>query len=235
MKGKQPCGFGYRLLKAMFATQEDRTQEIHVTDITGCLLKAYLDKTAPAPRFVHDSLAMWIGHAVHTALDTSDTHVLSEMPVSGLGLVGRLDAKYGADQRIEDSKTKRWIKPSQLHSEEHAAQVNIYRHLDGSDGGMQIQYIDMSGPSKCRACKVTMRLIDGEVQCPKCGYSGKENHLGAVLVDIDPIEDIEGLINERVGILQEALDSEIAPRAEPGWICGYCPHVACPYNTSTGE
>ena len=229
LKGQQPCGYGYRLLKAMFATQEDRTREIHVTDLTGCLLKSYLDKASPSPRYVHDMLALWIGIAVHNALDISDANVTSEIPVNGMGIVGRVDAAYD-DNRIEDAKTKRWIKPSQLHNDQHADQVNIYRALRGNGGDLQIQYIDMSGPSKCRKDQVTMRMINGEVACPKCGYTSKENHLGALLVDIPVREDTEAFARQRVTILADAIDSGIAPEAEPSWLCGYCPHTICVHN-----
>ncbi len=48
-----PCGFDYSFLRAVFNGNEDRRSEIHVTDITGCLRKAYLFKKAPVPEPVH--------------------------------------------------------------------------------------------------------------------------------------------------------------------------------------
>ena len=102
MKGDQPCGYGYRLLKAMFETQQDRTSEVHVTDITGCLKKSYLDKVEPEAKYVHQILILWLGIAVHEAVEVQDDSVESELPV-GNGLIkGRIDAVY--DDRIEDAK-----------------------------------------------------------------------------------------------------------------------------------
>ena len=123
------CGYGYRLLKAIFATQEDedRSNEIHVTDLTGCLLKACLDKKQTTPPYVHDLLYLFIGIAVHSALDFNDGHVKSEVGINEGGLMGRADAVYA--DTLEDVKTTRWLTPYKLPYGEHEKQVNIYNHF----------------------------------------------------------------------------------------------------------
>jgi len=99
------CGYGYRILKAIFSTQENdqRKNEVHVTDITGCLLKSYLDKKRAAPPYVHDLLYLFIGIAVHSALDFTDEHVQSEVEIHESGLRGRADAIF--KDTLEDVKT----------------------------------------------------------------------------------------------------------------------------------
>lgn len=229
--GDQPCGYGYRLLKSIFATQEVRP-DIHVTDLTGCLLKAYYDKKEPAARYVHDMLALWLGIVVHEAIDINDEHVQSEIHVEALGIKGRLDAEY-EDGRIEDAKTTRWMVPAKLPYGSHEEQVNIYNILRGNGGKrLQIQMIDLSGPSKCRKCKVIMVKFNGAVKCPSCDYVYEKGHLGAMLVDI-PVADRATMtqhISERRCILAEALENDKPPEPEPGFLCGYCPHQSCPWN-----
>lgn len=231
-----PCGYGYRLLYSMFKGMEDRSDEIHVTDLTSCLLKAYMDKIDPAPKRVHEILPLWIGIAIHDALDMNNDYVTSEITVDYNGVVGRVDAVIyppEMDTIIEDTKTKRWMSLSQNVSPENARQVNMYRVMRGKQDKMQIQYIDMSGPSKCRKkeCKrATMQMINGVVQCPKCGNTSKEFHLGASITQVDVQQDTPYFIAQRYDILNDALCQSKAPDAEPGWMCGYCPHTWCAHN-----
>jgi len=232
---KPPCGYGYRILKAIFMGQEDRTSEIHVTDVNNCLLKSYLDKTEPVPEMVHKMFFKFIGIAIHNALDFNDDHVWSEVPVSGLGIVGRIDAIIdGSD--IEDVKTTRKLTPWKTQGN-HDIQLNIYRHLAGKRGDLRVQYLDMMGPTKCLSCGVIMEMIGGVVQCPLCGHTTKSAHLGAVLVDVpvlDP-DDVKGLIEEQVTELKMALATKTPPPPAPGWLCGYCGHTECPFNKSNGD
>ena len=66
-------------------------------------------------------------------------------------------------------------------------------------------------------------LIDGTPQCPQCRRSFKSAHLGAILIDI-PVEDKTDWIQNRVAALRSALDHNLLPEAEPGWLCSYCGH-----------
>jgi hypothetical protein len=239
LEGRQPCGYGYRLLKALFTGQEERPT-IHVTDLTGCLLKSYWDKTQPNVPYVHELLVLWIGRAIHDALDVNDDNVVSEIPFTEMGVEGRVDAIY--EWGIEDAKTTRWMKPQNLPYGSHEDQVNLYHYLYklGHEVGdrLQVQMIDMSGPTRCKQrqsgvpCGGVMRMIDGVVKCPKCLHTYPGAHLGATLVEIDVAEKetIENFIKERRDKLQEAINTRVEPDPEPSFLCGYCPHSQCIWN-----
>ena len=223
------CGFDYPLLKSLFNNQEqeNRKNEIHVTDLTGCLLKAYFDKTNPPSEYVHEKLTRWMGNAVHTYAETNDEYVESELPLAHMGIVGKADIVY-KNGRVSDNKTTRWMYINKLPYSSHALQVNIYawmlRGMGREVNQLQIQYIDMSGPTKCRACRVPVRKINGEVKCPKCLKTPGGAHLGAYLVNVDLMTDseVEDRIIERKERLDASIKMGLAPAAEPGFLCDYC-------------
>lgn len=234
--GHPPCGFDYMILRSLFddRTSEKRRSEIHVTDLTGCLRKAALDKLSPAAEVVHETLARWMGTHMHGVLEGSNDLVDSELDVAWAGIVGRADVVY-RDGRLLDFKTSRWIFPAKLPYGSHALQVNIYawmlRKMGRPINRLQIQYIDMSGPTKCRKCRVPVRMIEGELKCPQCSNFVSGAHLGAVLVEVPLMtdEEVEDQILHRKEALQAALDMNFPPEAEPGYLCSYCPHyqVSC--------
>jgi CRISPR/Cas system-associated exonuclease Cas4 (RecB family) len=227
-----PCGYDYSTLKAMFLTSEftERQSTIHVTDLTGCLRKSWYDKVDPSPEYVHEGLARFIGTAVHGALEDSDSLMDCELPLSYAGLVGKADVVY-KDGRVVDFKTTRWLYTSKVPYGSHTIQVNIYAYLLKKMGRdvnqLQIQYIDMSGPTKCRKCKVPVRIIDGEYRCPKCNEMKPNAHLGTYLVDVPISEeaDIEHFIEVRKGDLTAAIAMGLPPAKEAGYLCAYCSHV----------
>ena len=233
LMGFQPCGYDYSLLKALYGDdqKEDRRKEIHVTDLTGCLRKAFLDKTAPAAERPHEMITRWMGSAVHAYAEGSDDWLESELPIVAEGITGKADIVY-RDGRVVDFKTTRWLYPDKLPYGSHALQVNIYAWLLSKMGrkisSLQIQYVDMSGPTKCRKCRVPVRMIGGELKCPTCLQPVKGAHLGAVLCDIPLMEtaEIEQLVTSRRNKLDKAIASGNAPDREPGYLCVYCPHYA---------
>src|SRR5450759_68658 len=83
-----PCGYSYTLLKAIYAHEGDRSGEVHVTDITGCLLKSYWSKVEPSPELVQDKLVKFLGQAVHEAAEDGDKNVRCELPIKADGIVG---------------------------------------------------------------------------------------------------------------------------------------------------
>lgn len=215
-----PCGYSYPLVKAVLDSQEDRKHDIHVTDVIGCLLKAYYSKVSPQPRYLADMLVLFVGTAVHKAIQESAPYEDSEIPVRKGGIVGKVD--YVRGERITDFKTTRWLDPTKdLPYGNQTAQINLYRDMLEADGEMWVQYVDLSGPTTCRKCKVTMKLIDGDIRCPKCGYVNVKGHLGAMQVRVPRIE-VEDYY-ERARILSEAIDKVEPPDAEPSWLCNYCP------------
>ena len=228
LEDRNDCGYGYNLLKSMFSLFEDdkRRNEIHVTDITSCLRKAYFSKTEPVINFVHDMLYLFIGIAVHNQIELNDEHVQSEVSFEKNGIHGRADAVF--EDKLVDFKTSRWIKPGNLPYGEHEKQTQIYNTYFKKDR-IQIQYIDLSGPTKCRKCKTSVRNVGGVLECPSCGNAPANAHLGAVLYEI-PVVDQGDFIEDRVSDLQLALSNGVWPEAEPGWLCSYCPFTQCEHN-----
>jgi CRISPR/Cas system-associated exonuclease Cas4 (RecB family) len=227
--GISPCGYDYALLKSLYgdSEKEDRRNEIHVTDLLGCPLKAYWDKTDPAPERPHEMLTRWMGTAVHKALEGSDEFMDSELKVDIEGITGRSDIVY-KDGRLLDIKSTRWLYTTKTPYGSHAMQVNVYAYMLRKMGTpintLQIQYIDMSGPTKCRACRVPVRLINGEIRCPNCMKIPTGAHLGAHLVDVPLMTDaeVEEVILGRKERLAASLEMGLAPAMEPGYLCGYC-------------
>lgn len=223
------CGYDYALLRVLF-TDPPRTG-IHVTDLTGCLRRSYLDKAEPSPEYVHEMLIRSLGTMTHGHFEGSDEYLDSEIPVEADGIVGRADIVY-KDGRIVDFKTTRWLMPDKLPYSSHGLQVNIYAYLLRKMGreinSLQIQYIDLSGPAKCRIHKMPVRYNAlGQLTCPVCDNSPKGAHLGAVLFDIPflPEDEIARTVNERRDALNKALKSKEQPKAEPSFLCNYCAHV----------
>ena len=227
------CGYDYTLLKSLFGGDQDRSGEIHVTDLTGCLLKSFLDKKNPQPEYVHDKLAKGLGVLFHKALEVSDEHVDAEVALAYENMVGRADVVY-KNGRLIDLKTSRWLSPDRLPYGSHELQVNLYAYMLRASGkpvtSMAIQYIDLSGPTKCRACKTTVRLnADSVLACPKCGKEPKGAHLGAVLMEVSLMSDreIREYIDGSRKELEKALAGDKEPQAEPSYLCAYCSHN-CP-------
>ena len=99
--GRPPCGYDYALLKAMFGSNEqsDRANSIHVTDLTGCGLRAYWDKHEPSSERPHEMLVRWMGSGFHGMVESSDEHMICELPLAHDGIVGRTDIVYHDGRR----------------------------------------------------------------------------------------------------------------------------------------
>jgi CRISPR/Cas system-associated exonuclease Cas4 (RecB family) len=223
------CGFGYALLNALFKSNEQDRKGIHVTDLTGCLRQAYYAKEYYPKEYPHDMMARFLGTAVHKYIESfNDGKFESELPVEGMGLVGTADTVYGS--RVEDTKTTRWIKLDKLPYGSHVQQVNIYAALLKAQGRSidtaAIQYIDMSGPSKCSKCRGPVAPgEDGVFICHRCGHSLPGWHPGVALVEIQLEEPgmVAEWIQTRLKILEMALENGEAPDSEVSYLCDYCP------------
>ncbi len=75
------CGFDYSVLRWLINDEEQnkRSTEVHVTDITGCLRRAWYDKVDPSPEFPHAALARQIGSVIHKGLEGDDDALQSEL------------------------------------------------------------------------------------------------------------------------------------------------------------
>lgn len=234
MNGFQPCGYSLALLKGVFKGSEDRSNEIHVTDLNSCLRKAYYGKINKKPEFIHEMQRRFIGNAIHHYLEeVAGDEIEAELPVENNGVVGKIDAF--SNETITDFKTTRWINPRKLPYGNHIDQLNYYKALFENNGKkahqLHVQYIDMSGPSICRKCRVPLQLTGGLPTCPKCGKVISKGHLGAVIVNV-PIKDKEEVVAEitdKRQALEYALKEKAPPEGEPSWLCNYCPHNECEF------
>ena len=226
-----PCGYSYPVMKSMLndTTKESRRTDIHVTDIVGCLRKAWYDKINPTPEMPHLTETRWLGTALHKAIEGSDDVFDSETPIAFKEIVGTADIIY-KDGHISDLKSTRWMFPHKLPYGSAALQVNIYawmlRGMGKPTNSLSIQYIDFSGPSKCRKCSVPGQMIGGVVRCPKCSNELKNGHLGAYFVDVPMMTDdeVESVILDRKNNLASAIAMGLEPAKEPGYLCEYCSH-----------
>jgi hypothetical protein len=230
-KEENRCGYDFVLLKKMFAVNERdwRRSEIHVTDITGCLRKAWYEKTHTKAELVHELMVRSIGTIMHESMQIITPDVESEVMVKWEQLVGSADIYY-SNGRLLDIKTVRWLRPDRLPYGSHSLQINIYgwmlRKMGKKVEKMQIQYIDMSGPTKCRKCNISVRMENGRIHCPSCGNTIHNSHLGAMLMEIEPMHDndIARLVKDRQSALAAALITGMPPEVEPGYLCIYCNH-----------
>lgn len=85
----QTCGYDYSLVKIMLSDHE-RTG-IHVTDITGCLRKAWYEKTHTQPEYLHMRSYLLIGNAMHGHLEANGDRAEVEKKIEALGLEGTMD------------------------------------------------------------------------------------------------------------------------------------------------
>jgi len=236
---------GYDLLTLMTLFERDTREGIHVTDLTGCMRKSYLQKTSPVAQYPSQMLMMKMGTLVHSMLEHEGPDFTSEIPIEAEGIVGTADLFYIKTGKVVDFKTTRWLNPSNLPYGNHALQINIYSYLLKKMGykvkSLWIQYIDLSGPTKCRACKVPVvpmvQTYSGSTSataliCPHCSSAPRNAHLGAVMYEV-PMENTRALGNvmrKRRDAMQNALYTGATPEAEPSFLCkGYCPFLyQCP-------
>jgi CRISPR/Cas system-associated exonuclease Cas4 (RecB family) len=125
--------------------------------------------------------------------------------------------------------TTRWLKREKLPYGSHVQQLNIYAALLRAQGrevtSAAIQYIDLSGPSKCPTCKGPVAPgADGVMVCQRCGRTLPNAHPGVAIVEV-ALEDnnvVAEWIQTRLKILEMAIESGEAPDAEVGYLCDYC-------------
>jgi len=225
--GENICGFDYTVLSKIFAP-DNRAPGIHVSDLTGCPLKAYNERITPdAPEYIHHRLSIFLGKSVHAYLeDQVSTEFDNEVPLSGWGVVGTADivTKKG---RVVDYKTVRKMDKFFLPYSSHELQLNIYAAMLEAKGTyveeMAIQYISTDGPSRCPTHN-KMVIPGGEFgyMCPVCERSKKSYHPGVYLVRVQKMDDIQTLIQQRASDLEAAIALQSPPKGEPSWVCAFC-------------
>ena len=223
-----PCGYDYPLIKRVHKALEPRSG-IHVTDLVHCLRRAYYERTVEQPERVSEVLYRVLGTAMHSIIeDEEDPNVITELPLEYQGVVGTVDAYYPEHKRLVDHKTTRWLKKANLPYGDHEKQVNIYRWLLENNGfevdRMFLHYIDMSGPSKCRSCKLPLIEEAGIMVCPVCGKPNRNGHHGTAMlpVPIELMSEIEEFVLTRKEALEKSLEEGIPPQSDAGYLCNYC-------------
>lgn len=229
LKLENRCGFDYSVLNALYKDKE-RTG-IHVTDLTGCLRQAYYTKVSGAIEYPHQMLTRFLGTGIHKHIEGFAIPEVydSELPLEGLGLVGTADVVY-KNGRLVDYKTTRWLKIDRLPYGSHVKQLNIYAAILRAQGrevtSAAIQYIDLSGPSKCTTCRGPVAPDDGGVMvCQRCGKTLPNAHPGVAIVEVGLEEDalIAEWIHTRLKILELSIEQDQTPEPEPSYLCDYCP------------
>ena len=220
--GTSSC-FPPAYLRLLFLSQLKERSGIHVTDLTGCLRKAFFGKTEAAPPIRPGSmLPIMMGNLVHGALEGhgGETERKVSMTLDGVTIVGSVDAVDGG---IVEYKTTRWLKVGNLPYGNHKTQVLYYavllREMGEPVAKATIFYLDLSGPSRCPRCK--REVID----CA-CGYRHTDTHRGVatfpVLFSDSELDEARAEMLGRAKALHHALEQGIAPSMEKSWLCRYC-------------
>ena len=234
-----PCGFPYGLLKAGSVLLAKPRPKVHVTDLTGCLRRAYFGKVADYYEPPSQWIASILGIFIHSKLEEfappgSYTELpLSAVTPSGVEVVGTVDL-LTKDGEIRDTKSKRFLTPERLPDSSNSRQVNIYRWLLHENGYTAksgvLEYLALRGATRCQKCKCELiQREDKKWECPKCKkeWDEKKAHRGTfrAKVEIYPLEAVEQWVDQRAMILDNALNlGTIAPKIDEsgGWVCDYC-------------
>ena len=233
-----PCGIPYGLLKAGSVLMSKPRPEVHVTDLTGCLRRAYFSKVADYYEPPSQWIAAILGIFIHSKLEQfappgSDIELsLGATTLSGVKVVGTVDLLYKGE--IRDTKSKRFLTPAKQPSASNARQVNIYRWLLIENGyeaeSATLEYLALRGSTRCQKCKCeVIQRDDKKWECPKCKktWDEKKAHNGTyrVKVEMYPLDAIARWIDGRATLLDDALKlGTIAPKVgeKDNWLCDYC-------------
>jgi CRISPR/Cas system-associated exonuclease Cas4 (RecB family) len=176
------------------SVMEDRSKEIHVSDILyECLRRAWYSKHLP-PRFTRDTaMIFWIGDQLHLT-PISKTHELS---LSWYGIHGTIDEYI--DGFIIDKKSCRSL-PKYPYSN-HVKQVEYYSALMENNGyevqgGFMLYIFVGTKDEKPKAKVLRVQLREPRV--------------------------IESEMMHQTDQLSRALEDEAIPPRVIGWSCDYC-------------
>lgn len=189
-------GYPYPIVMGIINVANRDNGRIHVTDLTSCPRRAYLQGITDTYPRLNRMYWMFRGVLAHTLIEgTPEPFSVVEVPfqreIDGVTIVGRPDKIVPQRRELYDFKTTKRITLKKLPYGEHSMQVNIYRWL--VEPHFQIDrlflvYMDMS---RCATVEV-------------------------------PLEDVEGYVIRKGRILHEAMESGKIPEPEPSWLCDYC-------------
>ena len=224
--------------------QEDRSREIHVTDLVyPCIRKAYYQKTMP-PAYKGETslLTLWIGKKLHetrppNAYDFSDKTVEEAREILTPELVRDiesgtepvvlhelpLEAELGGarvvgrtDMVVWDPESGEWIVVDKKTVEREAPRSPYSHHVE-----QVLFYASMLnslyGITPTRGAVAYIQLSQGKTI---------EVHEFDILPD--KLEEARGVMEERASGLALALGTGVLPEPVMGWYCRYCPYYeAC--------
>ena len=200
-----PTSFWNRMTWTRFAPEKNT---YHVTALTGCLRKSYLDVTSPAADTVESAWAKLRGSLLHYAgrslgwneLRVKMTFELDDETISIIGFIDAFDPDTGT---LFDLKTTRFVKWQKekgfIPRENHAAQVQCYYTI------LETYGIPVS--------RLVLVYVDDKEIVP-------------VAV---PIGNRREWMMRRAAQLHRAFTKHEVPKPEVGSSCKYCPHrETCP-------
>ena len=189
-------GYPYPIVMGIMGLLARDTTQVHVTDLTSCLRRAYLQRITDVYPSLKRMYWLFRGALAHQLVENtrepfSLTEVRFQRRVNGVTVVGRPDKIVPNRGELYDYKTTKRITLKRLPYGEHTRQVNIYRWL--VEPHFQIDrlflvYLDMS---RCASVEV-------------------------------PTEDVESYVTDRAMVLHRAMQSGQLPPSEPSWLCDYC-------------
>ena len=191
--------FFYSVFKEMAKQRNPPDNVIHVSDVTGCLLKSYYMRRRP---FVTEAQAVVfrVGEGVHTALQRYlhekygwSYEVEARMPIEDeygeFELVGHADL-LSPDNEVVEVKTTSKIPDEPYRS--HVMQLNAYMYMLKAKAGY-VLYIEKGG---------------GRIRVFPVQFSKK----------------LWGEVVRRAIKLHKALVTNTPPEPEPNHLCRYCPY-----------
>ena len=204
--------FFYSVFKEMAKQRNPPDDVIHISDVTGCLLKSYFMRRRP---FVTEAQAVIfrVGEGLHTALQKYlhekcgwsyevEAKMRVEDKYGGFWLVGHADL-VSPDNEVVEVKTTSKIPEEPYHS--HVMQLNAYMYMLKAKAGY-VLYVE-KGSGRIRVFHVP--------------FSKK----------------LWGEVVKRAIKLHEALVTGRPPEPEPGPICKHCPYKfdCIPYRKKRDE
>jgi hypothetical protein len=215
---KNACSLSYPILRSI---KDDVDRGHHfpsVSALTGCLRKAWLERTHNYYEYPSSRVALLIGTYIHSLLEcaVSDSS-LPEVPLQyttkdGIKVYGTADLYVPKIGLLQDWKTAKDIVLSRIPYGNHTAQVNLYgfmlEHNEletcGTVTQLQMVYISKSGPDTKK---------------------GTHNGIAKVSVEKWQPGKVQQFIESRAKILDGAMQGRATPSMiakKDRWLCGYC-------------
>lgn len=189
-------GYPYPIVKGIINVTNRDNGQIHVTDLTSCPRRVYLQRVTDIYPQVKRMYWIFRGALAHVLIEeTPEPFSVVEVPfqrqVDGIAVVGRPDKIVPQRRELYDFKTTKRITLKKLPYGEHAMQVNIYRWLVEPHFRIDRLFLVYMDMSRCASIEV-------------------------------PLEEVDDYVTARARILHEALETGKMPEGEPGWLCDYC-------------